>query len=93
MSGLRSVLKHARGAARLAWLQEHGTDLPGAFGDISEVQRVELDVARLQMIRIGLYTATYEARTCRWGIRRILSASRGERTPTYRDCAAQRYRS
>lgn len=93
MSGLRRVLAHARGAARLAWLQEHGTDLPGAFGDITEQQRNDLNRARLELLRLGLYNASYEPRTLRWGIRRILSVIRQERTPTTADCAAQRYRS
>jgi len=83
--------QQARRAARLAWLAVHGTHLPGAYGFISNAQRADLEAARLAMIACGLAAKTNERHAARWGLRRLLSDSRGEPRPTPVQSAQQRW--
>ena len=85
--------QQARRAARLAWLAVHGTHLPGAYGFISNAQRADLEAARLAMIAAGLAAKTNEPHAARWGLRRLLSDSRGEPRPTPVQSAQQRWTS
>jgi len=81
----------ARRAARLAWLRIHGTDLPGAYGDITRAQQTALDAARVALIAAGIYAGTNDPRAMRWGIRLLISELRDEGTPTRQDRGRQRW--
>jgi len=93
VSGRVRIPSADRPALRLAWLREHGTDLPGAYGDITTAQRQGLEFEARAMRTAGLYTPAAYLPGLRWALRVMLSAIRNERPPTWAERRSQRYRS
>lgn len=77
--------RHAKHAARLAWLRDHPdllARLPGANSDVDARQYQALDEALRTMKLVQLYAPTSEAQASRWGIRLLVSELRGDPVST-----------
>jgi hypothetical protein len=88
---MNALEQRTRRDARIAWLRVHAPDLPGAFGNITAAQQTQLEAARLALQALGLSAKTNDPRATRWGLRRHMSESRGERKPRPWEAAQQRW--
>jgi len=79
-NSLTSSQRRAKRQRQIEWLRERDLlrVLPNAYDPPTDEQKRVLRMVVADMLHAGLYSRSTDAKSLRWGVRRLVSEARGE---------------